>query len=106
MYIGKVVGTVIATRKDQSLVGAKLLITQPLNLKMESLGAAKVMVDTVGAGTGELVMCASGMAARNAAGNVDAAIDAAVVGIIDSLEVDADWVEGQVSFMEGEEALE
>ena len=64
MYLGKVIGTVTATRKDLSLVGAKLLLTQPVDLCGEPCGMPKIMVDTVGAGTGEMVIYASGAAAR------------------------------------------
>ncbi|MDR0621741.1 MAG: EutN/CcmL family microcompartment protein [Deltaproteobacteria bacterium] len=88
MDIGKVVGTVVATRKDESLVGAKLLITQPLDLAFEPVGQARLMVDSVGAGVGEIVIYATGQAARNALKKREAAIDAAIVGIVDSCEID------------------
>lgn len=88
MIIGKVIGTVIATRKDESLTGCKLMIVQPLDLKLLPSGGSQVMVDTVGAGIGETVLCASGAAARNALRNKDAAANAAIVGIIDAIDTD------------------
>lgn len=87
MEIGKVVGTVVATRKDDSLVGFKLLMVQPVDLEGKTSASARVMVDTVGAGVGELVLFAGGHAARHAAKNREAAIDLAVVGIVDSCEI-------------------
>lgn len=87
MLIGKVIGTVVATRKDETLVGSKLMLTQPINYKKEPMGEPLVVVDTVGAGIGELVIYASGTASRNAAKKHDASIDAAIVGIIDNIDV-------------------
>jgi len=92
MNIGRVVGTVVATRKDETLVGSKLLITQPLDLRLRADGAARVMVDTVGAGAGELVIYASGAAARNAARRSEGAIDMAIVGIIDTFDTNERWI--------------
>ena len=88
MELGRIIGNVVATRKDESLVGSKLLIVQPLDPQMKASGNARIMVDTVGAGIGELVIFASGHAARNAAKKKEAAIDLAIVGIVDSCEVD------------------
>ena len=105
MHIGRVVGTVVATRKDETLVGQKLLVAQPLNLRLGPEGAARVMVDTVGAGVGELVLYVAGSAARNAARRKDAAIDTAIVGIIDALDVDEEWQCANAN-AEGEEHLE
>lgn len=90
MYIAKVIGMVVATRKDEDFVGKKLLIVQPINDEEEVLGHPEVAVDSVGAGTGELVLVTKGSAARSVFGKPDSAIDAAIVGIIDSLEVNKD----------------
>lgn len=87
MQIGKVVGTVVATRKDDTLVGSKLMITQPLNFKNEYEGKPLIAVDTVGAGIGELVIYTKGAAARNAAKKHDSSINAAIIGIVDSIDV-------------------
>ena len=92
MELARVVGTVVATRKDDSLLGKKLLLIQPLSPTLIPQGNARVMVDTAGSGIGELVLFVTGAAARNAAGRTDAAIDGAVVGIVDSVEVDEQWL--------------
>lgn len=106
MNIGKVVGTVVATRKDDTLVGFKLLVAQPLDLRMRPQGAAKVMVDTVGAGVGELVLYVSGAAARNAIRSREGAVDAAVVGIIDEMDVRFEQFEEDAGQTEGVEFIE
>ena len=87
MQIGKVIGTVVATRKDDTLVGSKLMITQPLNFKKEYSGKPLIAVDTVGAGIGEVVIYTEGTAARNAAKKRDSSINAAIIGIIDNIDV-------------------
>lgn len=85
MYIGKVVGTIVATRKDERLVGCKLMLTQPLNIKQEPVGEALIAVDTVGAGIGEIVIYTRGTAARIGAEKNDAPIDVAIIGIVDEI---------------------
>lgn len=87
MNIGKVIGTVVATRKDERLVGCKLLLTQPLNTNKKPLGEPLVAVDTVGAGIGEIVIYAKGSMARYAANKLDAPIDAAIIGIVDNIDI-------------------
>lgn len=87
MYIGKVIGTVVATRKDEKLVGTKLMIIQPLNMELKPIGEPLIAVDTVGAGIGELVIFAKGTAARIAARKMDSPIDISIVGIIDEMDV-------------------
>ena len=91
MELAKVIGTVVATQKDASLMGKKLLLVQPVTPALSPQGNARVMVDTAGAGVGELVLFVSGAAARCAARQQNAAIDGAVVGIVDSLEGDQSW---------------
>ncbi len=81
MLIGKVVGSVVSTRKCDNLVGNKFMIVEPIpSLKIEN---RIVAVDKVGAGIGELVLIAQGSAARIGCGDERAPIDAAIVGIID-----------------------
>ncbi len=82
MIVGKVVGSVVSTRKNENLIGSKFMVVEPLS----EWGDAKkiVTVDNVGAGIGELVLVATGSAARIGCGMADAPIDAAIVGIIDS----------------------
>lgn len=82
MIVGKVVGSVIATRKNENLVGSKFLIVEPL--KNMNLGGERIVaIDNVGAGIGELVLVATGSAARIGCGLKDSPIDAAIVGIVD-----------------------
>lgn len=90
MYLGKVIGTVVATRKDENLIGSKIMITQPLNMELEPIGEPLIAVDTVGAGIGELVIFTKGTAARIAARKMDAPIDISIVGIVDEISID-DW---------------
>lgn len=95
MLIGRVIGTLVATRKDESLVGSKLMITQPIDIDYKPVGDPFIAVDTVGAGIGETIIYAEGTASRNAAGKPDAAIDAAIIGIVDNLDVYKDVLEKQ-----------
>ncbi|NLX62074.1 MAG: EutN/CcmL family microcompartment protein [Tissierellia bacterium] len=88
MKLGKVVGTVVATRKDEKLIGSKLMITQPLNMDLKPIGEPLIAVDTVGAGIGEVIIYATGAASRNAARKHDAPIDAAIIGIVDNITLD------------------
>lgn len=88
MKLGKVVGTVVATRKDEKLIGSKLMITQPLNMDLKPIGEPLIAVDTVGAGIGEVIIYATGTASRNAARKHDAPIDAAIIGIVDNITLD------------------
>lgn len=93
MRTGIVIGTVVATRKEESLVGCKLLLTQPVTINKEPVGEPIIAVDTVGAGIGEWVIFASGTASRNAANRPKAAIDAAIIGIIDQADVNMDLLQ-------------
>jgi len=85
MILAKVVGTVVATRKDERLVGSKLLVTQPVGPDGAPHGHPLVAVDTVDAGFGETVLVVSGSSARMAATLKDTPVDAAIVGIVDSV---------------------
>ncbi|SCX75021.1 EutN/CcmL family microcompartment protein [Alkaliphilus peptidifermentans] len=87
MYVGKVIGMVVATRKDDNLVGKKLLIVQQTDMKGNPSGNEEIAVDSVGAGTGEFVLVAKGSPARQVFDNPNSPIDAAIVGIIDNIEV-------------------
>ncbi|MDN4073930.1 EutN/CcmL family microcompartment protein [Fictibacillus terranigra] len=86
MQMGLVVGRVTATRKDEKLIGSKLLITQPIGTNDTLKYLPIIAVDTVGAGVGEKVLYVTGSMASRAAADKDAPIDAAIVGIIDSLD--------------------
>lgn len=95
MKIGKLIGTVVATRKDEKLVGSKLMITQPLDLELNPKGEAFVAVDTVGAGVGEIILYVTGTAGRIAAKKLDSPIDAAIVGIVDNIDIDESLLEDE-----------
>jgi len=86
MQIARVIGTVVATQKHRKFEGAKLLLVQPLNLDESPRGAALMAVDSVGAGVHEKVLVVlEGRAAGEAIGKKAAPVDAAIVGIIDSV---------------------
>jgi ethanolamine utilization protein EutN len=87
MQIGRVVGTVVATQKNRKLEGAKLLLVQPLTLEGAPRGVALLAIDSVGAGVGEKVLVViEGKAAGDALGRKGAAVDAAVIGIVDTVD--------------------
>ncbi|MBS6475154.1 MAG: EutN/CcmL family microcompartment protein [Clostridiales bacterium] len=82
MIIGKVVGSIVATRKNDSLVGSKFLVVEPMK-NMNGTNGNFIAVDNVGAGIGEVVLVATGSAARVDCKIMNAPIDAAIVGIVD-----------------------
>ena len=87
MQIGRVVGTVVATKKDANLVGLKLVVLQPIARAGEDRGGPLFALDSVGAGVGERVLVViEGKAAGDALGRKAAAVDAAVIGIVDSVD--------------------
>ncbi|SFA99021.1 EutN/CcmL family microcompartment protein [Clostridium frigidicarnis] len=88
MLIGKVVGKLWATRKDEKLNGIKFLIVRLMKNSVEESESIYVAADTVGAGTGDLVMITRGGSARSSLGLKDVPIDSTIVGIIDSMEID------------------
>ena len=91
MQIARVVGTVVATQKHRKFDGATLLLVQPLNLDDTPRGVALLAVDSVGAGVHEKVLVVlEGRAAGEALNRKAAPVDAAIVGIIDHVECDAD----------------
>jgi ethanolamine utilization protein EutN len=83
LIIGKVVGTVISTRKNPALLGNKFLIVESIEEMLENKKRI-VAVDNVGAGIGEIVLVTFGSGARIGCGMADAPVDAAVVGIVDN----------------------
>ncbi len=87
MILAKVVGTVVATRKDERLVSSKLLVAQPIAPDGTPRGHHLVAIDTVDAGAGETVLIITGSSARMARGLRDVPVDAAIVGIVDSVEL-------------------
>ena len=87
MFLGKVVGTVWSTKKTPDLEGVRFLIVHPIDLDKEPTRNIVVVADRLGAGIGETVMCAFGKAARSAIGDQEMSIEAAVVGIVDRMDV-------------------
>lgn len=87
MYLAKVRGTVVSTMKAPSLTGCKLLVIEKLNEDLTSKGTTEVAVDAVGAGDGEIVLVSRGSSARYIFSDKGSPIDAAIVGIVDTVEV-------------------
>lgn len=86
MFLARIAGTVVATRKDPRLEGKKLLICQPVNPRGEDEKGYVIAVDTVNAGFREEVLIVQGSSARMASGCKDTPVDAAIVGIVDHVE--------------------
>lgn len=82
MIIGKVIGSVVSTRKNENLVGSKFMLIEPLS-ELGDPAKKMVAVDNIGAGIGEIVLVATGSAARIGCGMAQSPIDAAIVGIVD-----------------------
>ena|SRR5690348_878621 len=96
MFIAKVIGNVVATEKNAKFRGMKLLLIQPYisrNSHLEVSGSSVVAVDSVGAGAGECVLFTQGSSARLTATTKDAPVDAVIVGIVDTVEVDGKILE-------------
>ncbi len=87
MLLGKVMGTVVSTRKEQELEGLKLLLLRGMDLEGQVTGPVVVAVDAVGAGVGEVVLYCSGSSARQTKVTKDRPVDATVMAIVDQLEV-------------------
>jgi microcompartment protein CcmK/EutM len=86
MKMGRVIGSVVATRKDPSLEGVKLLVVENLTLDLKAEGGYVVAVDAVGAGSKEVVLYASGSSARQTPVTKDRPVDAVIMAILDSFE--------------------
>lgn len=82
MIVGKIVGSIIATRKNENLIGSKFLIVEPIQ-SMKNNENQLVAVDHIGAGIGDVVLVALGSAARIGCNMEKSPIDAAIVGIVD-----------------------
>jgi ethanolamine utilization protein EutN len=88
VQLARVIGTVVSTQKHRKFEGAKLLLVQPLNLDDTPRGAAVLAVDGVGAGVHEKVLIVlEGRAAGEALGRKGAPVDAAIIGIVDQVDV-------------------
>ncbi len=88
MILARVVGTVVATRKDQRLEGKKLLVLKPVSPDGKEESGYVVAVDTVSAGYRDLVLAVAGSSARMAEGCKDRPVDTAIVGIVDDVGLD------------------
>jgi microcompartment protein CcmK/EutM len=86
MLLGKVVGTVVATRKEPTLDGSTLLLVRGLDLDAKPTATLVVAVDAVGAGVGEVVLYASGSSARQTEKTKDRPVDATIMAIVDTVE--------------------
>ncbi len=87
MIMGKVVGTVVSTRKEDELSGLKFLLVKACDADGKPTGATVVAVDAVGAGVGEIVLYASGSSARQTKATKDRPVDATIMAIVDTIEV-------------------
>lgn len=87
MQIAKVVGTTVATIKDEKLVGRKLLIVRETDEAGQPVGKPYVAIDSVDAGTGDLVLIAAGSSARQTHATKDTPVDAVIMAVVDTLEV-------------------
>lgn len=87
MFLGRVIGTVWSTKKDENLVGAKFLIVRELSLDLKEKERFVVAVDSVGAGEGEIVLVATGSSSRMTSFTKDKPVDAVIMGIVDKLDV-------------------
>ena len=90
MIMGKVVGTVISTRKEEELAGLKLLLVKACDADGKPTGSTVVAVDAVGAGVGEIVLDASGSSARQTKATKDRPVDATIMAIVDEIEIDGE----------------
>ena len=88
MTLGRVVGNVVSTQKNEKLEGAQLLLVQPLDLSLQARGAPVMAVDGVDAGIGDLILLIQdGRSAQLVLGKGAAAVDAAVIGVVDAVEM-------------------
>lgn len=94
MLIGKVVGTLVATRKEERMSGLKFLVVKPVDIEGKDLGGYVIAVDAVGAGVGEMVLYATGSSARQTVMTDKRPCDAVIMAIVDTWEVD-----GQVKYV-------
>lgn len=88
MQLGKIIGTVVSTKKDEKLEGLKFYIVSYIDINCKPTGSIVIAVDTVGAGVGEIVLVASGSSARQTTITKDKPVDAIVMAIVDILEID------------------
>jgi microcompartment protein CcmK/EutM len=90
MLLGRVVGTLVATRKEPSLDGVKFLVLRQLDIEAKEMGGYRVAADAVGAGLGEVVLFATGSSARQTKVTDRRPCDGVIMAIVDTLEIDGD----------------
>lgn len=90
MKLGRIVGTVVATRKDEKIDGLRLYVVRDLSLDLGAKASFVVAADAVGAGVGEVVLYASGSSARQTNATDKRPIDATVMAIVDTIDLDGD----------------
>ncbi|HZX97309.1 MAG TPA: EutN/CcmL family microcompartment protein [Myxococcales bacterium] len=88
MLLGRVVGTVVSTNKEEELSGLKLLLVRGADAEGKPTGSLVVAIDAVGAGVGEVVLYASGSSARQTRVTKDRPVDATIMAIVDSIELE------------------
>jgi microcompartment protein CcmK/EutM len=87
LILGRVIGTVVSTRKDEKLSGAKLLVVRATDPRGKDEAGYVIAVDTVHAGVGDRVLVVSGSSARMASGLKDTPVDAAICGVVDAVDL-------------------
>lgn len=98
MFLARITGSLVSTQKVASMVGQKLLIVEPLRVdekdqkSLKPTGRSFVVVDTVGAGEGEVVLCVQGSSARYTPETKALPVDAAIIGIVDQVQVGANTI--------------
>lgn len=92
MQFAEVIGTVVATRKEESLSGIKLLVLKSVDVNRQPLGTYLVAADAVGAGRGEVVLYATGSSSRLTGITRERPVDAVVMAIVDAVEVDGQFL--------------
>lgn len=90
MVLGKVIGTLVATKKEPTLEGVKLLVVRACDVDGKPNGSTVIAVDAVGAGLGEVVLYCSGSSARQTTVTKDRPVDATIMAIVDEIVVGAD----------------
>ena len=90
MVLGKVIGTLVASRKEPTLEGLKLLVVRACDVDGNPTGATAIAVDAVGAGVGEVVLYAAGSSARQTQTTRDRPVDATIMAIVDEIAVDGE----------------
>jgi ethanolamine utilization protein EutN len=86
MHLARIIGTIWATRKDESLIGAKMQVIQPINRFLKEHGESLIAIDTVGAGQGEIVYYVTAREATIPLRHALSPVDASIVGIVDTVE--------------------